>query len=648
MLEVRDGGVVLWREGEKRLRVEPWGKDSLRIRVTANPNFRDEDWALLSPSETSASVRLEEDGKVAILCNGHIEVKLAGEGYLSFRDRSRETDLLETKRIQFHHHAGDLYHIAAEFRAYEDERIYGLGQHQHGFLNQKGCVIDLTHVNMSVSIPFLISSRGYGLLWNNPGIGRVELGRNATRWVMEASPEVDYWITVGDYETIARHYADATGHPPALPDWALGFWQSKLRYKTQEELLSVAREYHRREIPLSVLVIDALHWTVMGDWKFDTELWPDPTVMVQELKSLGIEPMVSIWPTVTQFSENYEEMKAQDMLVRTRRGLPILHRWHDNKPDEKMSYFHDYDATNPEARRYLWKKCKKGYLEHGIRSFWLDANEPEVWLEQFDNIVYHAGDGLAVGGIYPDRHIQAFADGLADAEEGGLILARSAWAGSQRWPVVLWSGDVDSRWENFRVQVAGGLNMALSGVPWWTTDIGGFRWGDPREKDYQELLVRWFQYGAFCPIFRLHGLREPADLERGEGAPNEIWSYGEKVYPILRDFVLLRERLRPYLKKQIGPSRKGIPPMRPLFFDFPDDPDASKIEDAFLLGPDLLVAPVLEAGALSRDVYLPAGTRWRDAWTDKAYEGGQTLTSKAPLERIPLFLREGANLPIRG
>jgi alpha-D-xyloside xylohydrolase len=234
----------------------------------------------------------------------------------------------------------------------------------------------------------------------------------------------------------------------------------------------------------------------------------------------------------------------------------------------------------------------------------------------------------------------------AAGEKDIFFLCRSAWAGSQRFGAAVWSGDIQSTFAALRSQVRAGLNMALSGIPWWTTDIGGFHNGDPSTPYFRELIVRWFQYGTFCPLFRLHGHRQP-NINDFNGSANEVWSFGEEAYEIIRELMLLRERLRPYLMEQMKCAHEsGIPPMRPLFFDFHQDQNTWEIEDEFMLGPDLLVAPVLEEGAQSRQVYLPSGSTWTDAWTGDSLKGGQWLTVAAPLQRIPLFLRDGAQLPI--
>ena len=243
-----------------------------------------------------------------------------------------------------------------------------------------------------------------------------------------------------------------------------------------------------------------------------------------------------------------------------------------------------------------------------------------------------------------------FFEGMrAAGREHVVTLNRSAWAGSQRYGAILWSGDIFTDFGTFRKQIAAGLNTALSGIPWWNTDIGGFHGGDPDSPEYRELIVRWFQFGAFSPIFRLHGVREPT-MEfspQMTGGPNEIWSYGEEACGIMADYIALRERLKPYVLSVMQEAHEtGLTPIRPYLVEFPEVPKSWTVDDAYLFGRDLLVAPVLEAGARAWDVYLPKGASWRDAWTGEEYTGGQTVTVQAPLERIPLFLRDGARLPI--
>ena len=540
------------------------------------------------------------------------------------------------------------YEIHQQFSAYPGERLYGLGQRTHGRLNIKGLALDLVQRNGEVSIPFVLSDRGYGLLWNVPAVGRVEFAENATRWQAGQAREIDYWVTAAatPAEILAR-YADVTGHAPELPMWASGFWQSKLRYRTQDELVAVAREYKRRDLPLSVIVADFFHWSAMGDYRFDPAEWPDPDAMVAELKELSVELMVSIWPTVSPLSENYSEFFDRGLLIGADQGVEFQQTIQDKGMRAPMPVAF-YDPTNPATREYVWSLVKENYLARGIRVFWLDASEPELNPAHPANLSLYAGPGAEVASVYPRDNTRLFADGMAAAgQEQTVFLCRSAWAGSQRFGAAVWSGDIPATWESLRRQVRAGLNIAISGIPWWTTDIGGFHGGDPRDPAYQELIVRWFQYGVFCPLFRLHGDREPR-VPTGHamtGGPNEVWSYSGAAYHRIAAVLRLRERLRPYIHEQMRvASRDGVPPMRPLFVDFPQDPDAWRTEDEFLFGPDLLIAPVLEPGARMRDVYLPAGRTWVTAGTGDRHEGGDIVRVPVSLDRIPVFASEGADV----
>lgn len=565
------------------LRVRAWGPHAVRVQAAAGAIDDELHGALdLIPRSARAQVTLGEDGG-ARLVNGRMTAAADACGRLSFLrttshfppagadDKARREVLAEKRPYPWHPGSGDsgprvqvrtndgAYHLEQMFEAYEGERIYGQGQHLHGRLDQKGCVIDLVPGSTGAAIPFLYSSRGYGLLWNNPATGRVELGADTTRWVADSAGQIDYWITVGDKPAqIMAAYADATGRPPMLPDWATGFWQSKLHYRTQEELLEVAREYKRRGLPLSAIACDFFHWTRMGDWDFDPGEWPDPAAMIKELDSLGVHLMVSVWPTAERGSRSHDALAEAGGLVLDTLG---------------------------------------NYLRRG--------------------------------------------------SERPLSLARSAWAGSQRHGIALWPGDTASTFDSLAVQMRAGLNAAMSGIPWWHTDIGGFQGGDPDDPAYRELLIRWFQYGTFSPIMRLHGSREPRRPFTASmtGGPNQVWSFGEQAYPILRAHLLLRERLRPYLLRLARSAHDhGAPPMRPLFFDFPGDESAWRVEDQFMLGPDLLVAPVTTAAARSRPVYLPQDVVWTEAATGSIYRGGLTLHVAAPLERIPVFIRAGAEV----
>jgi alpha-D-xyloside xylohydrolase len=648
MISAAANRLTFSREGES-LVLEPYGPDVIRVRSTAGARVLDEAWTLLPPAPDCAHVT-REAGK-AVLRNGKISAEMTDDGHICyFNDRGGEL-LREQWAYErdlpgrwIRKSAGDLFKVETLFVPQAGEHFYGMGQESHDLFDLKGSVIELCQQNTKSTIPFVVSSRGYGLLWNNPGIGRVEFGASRTRWVAEAARQMDYLVIAGgDIPEIVRRYSSLTGYAPEFPDWALGLWQSKLRYETQEQLLEVAREYKRRGIPLSMIVCDYFHWPQQGDWKFDPRYWPDPAGMVRELNEIGVKLLVSIWPTVDPRSENYEEMRDRNMLIRTDRGPGVL--TFCRGPE---TYF---DATNPEARAFVWDKIQKNYYAYGVRNFWLDESEPEIWPYDYDNLRYCEGNGLEVSNLYPFYYAKAFYDGQrAGGQNEILNLIRCAFIGSQRFGVVLWTGDIRSDFDSLRRQIKAGLHVSLCGMPWWTTDIGGFHGGDRRDEGYRECFVRWFQFGAFCPVFRMHGNR---DLPGGPKAPtfrsmdgscpsgdeNEIWSYGETAYGIMRFYVNLRERLRPYIGAQMHTaSQDGTPVMRPLFYDFPQE-ECYGIFDQYMFGPSLMACPIHEQGRRARRVFLPAGADWTDARTRVPYAGGQWIETEAPLDWMPLFLR---------
>jgi alpha-D-xyloside xylohydrolase len=638
---------LLWRSGHDVLTVEPWGAGSVRVRAGRHAVLDDLPGALLDAPAPDPDVRIKIGSEGAVLTTGSLRISVRGDGLLTAARADTGAELLREEPAHFWWPPARLLddgRLEQRFAAYEGERLYGLGQHGHGRFDQKGMVLELQQRNGEVTIPFVVSSRGYGLLWNNPAVGRVEFAVNGTRWVADRARQIDYWLTAADTPAeILRRYAGATGTAPELPGWASGFWQSKLRYRSQDELLGVARSYAERGLPLSVIVADYLHWKQIGDWSFDPVAWPDPAAMVAELRAMGVELAVSVWPSVSPASPNFAPMSAAGHLIGTSQGVELHASWPtaDGVP-EGVAF---YDATSPEARDYLWRRLQDGYGRHGIRSFWLDACEPEMRPGHPRNLSYFAGPGSEVANLYPREH----ARGVFEHATGDVAnLVRSAWAGSQRYGAVLWSGDIPATFPALAASVRAGLNVAMSGIPWWTTDIGGFHGGDPSSEAYRELIVRWFQFGAFCPVFRLHGHREPRvglGFIGSEGGPNEVWSYGDEAYTAITAVMRLRERLRPYLHAALA-AAPGLPLMRPLLLEFPDDEAAWGIEDQFLFGPDLLVAPVLEAGARERRVYLPSGATWTHAATGERFDGGSFVTVAAPLDAIPLFARDGARLPL--
>jgi len=606
--------VIYFRNEGELLKIEGWGKNSLRVQSSLMDQIPSGESALLPQEDRDVKIRVE-DMRHASIQNGSIRAELFVQEWgnalqITFCDETGKVLLREisgggalTRKARFFQALpGGGYRLKASFEADPDEKIYGMGQYQQEIWDLKGCNLELAHRNSQASVPFYLSSEGYGFLWHNPAVGEVHFGKNTTEWVANAADKLDYWITAGKTPAqIERQYADCVGKVPMMPEYGLGFWQCKLRYYNQQQVLDVAKEYKDRGIPLDVLVIDYYHWPHCGDWRFEEEFFPEPKKMVDTLHEWGIETMVSVWPQVEWGSENFEEMKQQGLLVKQSAGVDAQMIFHGN------NVF--MDATNPRTRQYVWEKCKKNYADLGIRTFWLDEAEPE-----FTNYNYE---------MY--------------------------WVGSQRYGALVWSGDIWSSYEDFRKQLCAGLHMGLAGIPWWTTDIGGFHGGNVESDDFKELLIRWFQFGTFCPVMRLHGLRMPGEkifdrhgVEREwTGADNEVWSYGEEAYEIFVKYIGIREQMRDYTRRLMKEAHEeGTPVMRTLFYEFPEDTACWNIYDEYMYGDKLLVAPVCHEHAMARQVYLPASTTWQEAATGKEYAGGKVYDVEAPLDRIPVFIRK--------
>ena len=656
---------IIYHYDAEELWIESWGKNSLRVRATKDAKMPEDDWALSKQEKTSGKIELLDSG--AQIINGKIRLFITKGGKITvynqkgkllleeyWRNRRDVTDekcsAIEVEAREFRPNIGGHYHLTMRFESLDkNEKLYGMGQYQQPYLDLKGLDLELAHRNSQASVPFMISSMGYGFLWNNPGVGRAVLGKNIMSFEALATRSLDYWITVGDTPAeIEEAYANVTGKVPMMPEYGLGFWQCKLRYQTQQELLGVAREYKRRGLPIDVIVIDFFHWPKQGEWKFDPTYWPDPDGMVRELKEMGIELMVSIWPTVDRQSENYDEMLEKGYLIRTERGFRV-------GLDFEGATIH-YDATNPAAREYVWDKVRKNYYEKGIKVFWLDEAEPEYTAYDFDNYRYYLGTDLEVGNIYPVEYARTFYAGMEkEGQENIVNLLRCAWAGSQKYGALVWSGDIASSFDSMRNQLAAGLNMGLAGIPWWTTDIGGFHGGNPEDASFREVFVRWLQWGTFCPVMRLHGDREPRQPQVGttggatccSGADNELWSYGEEVYEICKKYVVLREKMRPYTRELMKEAHeKGTPIMRTLFYEYPEEDVCWEIEDEYFYGPDILVIPVCYAGQTRKKVYLPGDENWVEYHTNKEYHGKTWIEVDTPLDKMPIFIKKNAKFAI--
>ncbi|HKS83187.1 MAG TPA: glycoside hydrolase family 31 protein [Candidatus Acidoferrales bacterium] len=513
------------------------------------------------------------------------------------------------------------------------EAFYGLGQHQAGVLNYHGEDVELSQDNTNISTPFVVSSRGYGILWNNTSRSRFNNRfLHALYLSSEVADTVDYYFIYGpDFDKVIASYRELTGQAPLFGKWAYGFWQCKNKYNSQQEILSVAHKYRELHIPVDNIVQDWFWWNVMGDPVFNKN-YPDPKGMISDLHENHFHIMFSFWPFFYPGSPVYTDMDKRGYFI----DRTIVAAYHPKGAAL-------YDAFNPAARKYYWQLLDRGLFQIGADAWWLDTDEPESEHRETNILVTSKvalGNGARYADMYPLMHTQGVYQGQRGASDQKrvFILSRSAFAGAQRNSITAWSGDVESNWLNFARQIPAGLNFEMSGIPYWTTDIGGFVTGNPDDPAYRELFVRWFEYGAFCPIFRVHGTRTTNT--------NELWSYGPDAETILTSFDRLRYRLLPYIYSLAWmTTNQGYTPMRALVMDFRTDGRAQNIPDEFMYGPAFLVNPITEPGATSREVYLPKA-RWYDFWTGHATEGGVAIDAPAPLDRIPLFIRAGSIVPM--
>jgi len=575
-------------------------------------------------------------GKVA---TGPGETAAAPDGRLLTTDSYRSLKPVEVNGEK-------TFHAEVFFAIYgSHEGLYGLGQHQAGVWNYRGETVDLSQENTNIDIPLLVSTNGYGIFWNNPAAGRVN-----NRFIhmlylsAEVADQVDYYFVYGpEPDQIVAHYRELTGDAPLYGRWAYGFWQCKNRYLAQKELEAVAGKYRALHIPVDNIVQDWFWWTQMGEMKWNSN-YPDPQALIDKLHSEHFHLMVSIWPyfrppTAEAANPTYE--------------LFDKNGWFIDKTKAKT--FHPlgaalYDPTNPAAAKQYWANANTALFQKGVDAWWLDTDEPETEGREANILTsnqLHIGSGARYANAFPLFHTSVVANGqrAADAllpesaQKRVFILSRSAYAGAQRNGVTAWSGDVLSDWVTFQRQIPAGLNYAISGMPYWTTDIGGFiSGGNLADPNFRELFVRWFQFGAFSPIFRVHGTRNPDE--------NELWSYGPEAQKILVDYDTLRYRLLPYIYSQawqVTSNRATL--MRPLVMDWRTDVEAQNTGDEYMFGPAILVSPVTQHGAVSRSVYLPQALGY-DFWTGQKQQGSKRIETDAPLAKLPLFVRAGSIVPM--
>jgi alpha-D-xyloside xylohydrolase len=631
-----DGALFTMQTGTLKLQV---CTESI-IHVVYAPNWppsKRPDYVITKASWPQADWNMQESRKEVRLSTARLTITVdRAQGLIGYIDRNGKNLLTEGPKQMTPTvvNKEPTYHAEDVFKIYgSEEAFYGLGQHQAGVWNYRGESVDLSQDNTNIAVPMFLSTNGYGIFWNNTGVGRWN-----NRFVhylflsSEVADSIDYYFFYGpEFDKIIACYRELTGSAPLFGKWAYGFWQSKNKYASQEQLLSIAKKYRDLHLPIDNIVQDWFWWTRTGEMKFN-EKYPDAKAMVQQLHDEHFHLMISIWPFFDPGSETYAEMDRRGYFI-AKTVVPGFH------PLGAALY----DASNPAARKYYWKLIDNALFRIGADAWWMDTTEPETEGREENLLLEHqiaAGNGARYANLYPLMTTAGVYQGQRSEtdQKRVFILSRSAFAGIQRNAVTAWSGDILSDFETYKRQIPAGLNFELSGIPYWTTDIGGFVFGHPEDPKYRELFVRWFQYGAFCPIFRVHGTRIPDQ--------NELWSYGPDAESILTSFDRLRYRLMPYIYSMAWMvTKQSYTPMRPLVMDFPEDVKAQNIGDQFLFGPAILVNPVTEQGATTRHLYLPR-SKWYDFWTGAACTGPTDIDAPAPLSRIPLYVRRGSIVPM--
>ncbi len=691
-----EGFVVLETENGL-IKIEPVNSNILRIVYTLEPEFSAVTGLGLVPRDKFTNWQIVEDQNTIRLKTADLELciekadsrmtyydkngrRLAGEperfgkelipfdSYKTILDETAVVDKIVTpdgiKEVV--HEAKKqydrrLYHTRLRFEWEEGEALYGMGQNEEGNLNLRGTRKYIHQANMKIAMPFFMSTNGYGILLDTYAPIVFNDNSFGSYIYSEASTEMDYYFVHGDsFDDIIGGYRQLTGRAAMLPLWAYGFIQSQERFETQQEILDTVKRYRELGVPLDCIVLDWQSWEdgMWGQKTFDTGRFPDAKSMTDELHELGANFMISIWPNMTESCDNHKEMKANNRL---------------------FQQSEIYNAFDEEAGKLYWKQAQEGLFSKGVDAWWCDSSEP--FTPEWNNPVRPEPDQNMMAfhntcrtymeeiytNAYPLMHAKVMYDGQRETDEGKRVvnLTRSGYTGVQKYGTILWSGDICAKWSTFKNQIAEGLSLCASGLPYWTVDIGAFfvkkghMWfwdGDYNmgcdDLGYRELYTRWYQFGAFLPVFRSHG----TDCRR------EIWNFGQKgemFYDVIEKFTHLRYSLMPYIYSLAGMvTQKHGTIFRVLAFDFREDKKVYNIDDQYMFGPSIMVCPVtepmyygigsspVEGKAKTRDVYLPEGADWYDFWTEKRYKGGQTIVADAQIDKLPIFIKAGSIIPM--
>lgn len=563
------------------------------------------------------------------------KVSFSSNGTLMFTEKDRGVQFTAVKDVN-----KETFNVRQAFLLDKNEAIYGLGQQQNGKLNQRNQKILLRQDNMKVSIPFFQSIKGYGVFWDNYSPTTFTDNPQETSFDSEVGDCADYYFLLGgNADGVIAQMRDLTGQAPLMPLWVFGFNQSRERYKTQNELLEVVTKYRSLKIPLDGIIQDWQYWGKDSNWNamsFDATTFPDPKLMVDSVHKLKAHLFVVAWPGFGPQTQLYKEFKQKKMLL-------DFQTW---PPKDGVT---PYDPYNPLARDMYWEKLNKDVFQLGVDAWWLDSSEPDhMNLKEKDfDLPTYLGTFRSVRNAYPLQHVGGVYDHQRKTTDAKrvTILTRSAFAGQQRYGANTWSGDVVSNWPTFRKQISAGLNFSLTGIPYWNTDIGGFfaggfnKGGGINNPEFRELYTRWMQFATFTPMMRSHG----TDIKR------EIYQFGERgdtIFNVQEKFIHLRYSLLPYSYSaawQVTNEAGSF--IRALFMDFANDKNVAAIDNEFLYGKSILVAPVTEKGIKQQRVYLPAGTNWYDFWTGEILEGGQTVNKVTPIDILPLYIKAGSIIP---
>ncbi len=649
----RDGVTI--RHDDTVTRVEVWNDRIIRVMHRPDTIGKPLESLTVVAKPTGVSWTLDENSSEAVIKTAQLDARVEkATGRVRFLNKDGSPILSEAENGTWitadavGQRISPSLSIGQKFALDPAEGIFGLGQHpENGKMNYVGSVVHLQQRNTIIAVPVLLSSKGYAVLWDNPAVTDIDVGKTAKdklSWQSEAGTGVDYYFIQGPKpdEAIAG-YRWLTGSAPMFGKWAWGFWQSRERYKTQDEILGVVSEYRKRGIPFDGIIQDWQYWpplnqqTAEGGWgshEFDPARYPDPAGMMKAVHDQNAHIMVVSWAKfdVTDQKVSIPNLKELEEVKGVYEpAIPYVF------PPGRGKW---YDPFNDKARKVYWDLLAKQLFPLGVDAWWLDASEAELsgnWGE-FRDFKTGKGPGALVYNAYPLEHTRAIYEGqrAMDSDKRVLLLTRSAYAGQQRNAAITWSGDIKSKWDVFQNQIPAGLNFVASGIPYWNTDIGGFFRNRVQDPDFVERFTRWLQFGTFCPMFRVHGTDDP----------KEVWRFNEATQRIYTDFINLRYHLIPYIYSVSWMvTHDGYTMMRPLVMDFQTDPKALDVSDEFMFGPTLLVCPVTAAGATARRVYLPAGVKWVDFWTGETHDGGKEIEASAPIDKLPIFAKSGSILP---